>query len=79
DNGKAMWGTEYWIFNDSRAYYGLETGNHSDLLNPFLDMITRNLNKYQTAAQQQWGSQGIYIPETSPFDGPEVLPDNIAA
>ncbi|MFD0616064.1 discoidin domain-containing protein [Paenibacillus sp. GCM10027629] len=79
DNGKAMWGTEYWIFNDSRAYYGLETGNHSDLLNPFLNMITRNLNKYQTAAQQQWGSQGIYIPETSPFDGPEVLPDNIAA
>ncbi|WP_314587973.1 glycosyl hydrolase family 95 catalytic domain-containing protein [Paenibacillus terrigena] len=79
DNGKAMWGTEYWIFNDSRAYYGLETGNHSDLLDPFLNMITSNLNKYQTAAQQQWGSQGIYIPETSPFDGPEVLPDNIAA
>ncbi|MCJ8014249.1 Ig-like domain-containing protein [Paenibacillus sp. KQZ6P-2] len=79
DNGKAMWGTEYWIFNDSRAYYGLETGNHSDLLDPFMNMITRNLNKYQTAAQQQWGSQGLYIPETSPFDGPEVLPDNIAA
>lgn len=78
DNGNAQWGTEYWIFNDSRAYYGLDTGNRSDLLDPFLNMVTRNLSKYQTAAQQQWGAQGLYIPETSPFDGPEVLPDDIA-
>ncbi|NOU77161.1 hypothetical protein GC098_38360 [Paenibacillus sp. LMG 31458] len=77
-NGGAQWGTEYWIFNDSRSYYGLETGNHSDLLDPFLNMINKNLGKYQTAAQQQWGAQGLYIPETSPFDGPEVLPDAIA-
>lgn len=79
DNGYAAWGTEYWYFNDNRAYYALETGNHPELLDPFLNMILRNLPKYREAARQQWGSQGIYIPETSPFDGPEVLPDDIAS
>jgi hypothetical protein len=78
-SGYAPWGSEYWIFNDGRAYYGLETGNHPELLDPFLNMISGNLGKYQTAAQQQWGSQGIYIPETSSFDGPEVLPETIAS
>src|SRR3990172_6671675 len=31
------------------------------------------------AATQQWGSKGIWIPETVFFDGPENLPDDIAA
>ena len=30
-------------------------------------------------ARQQWGSQGMYIPETAYFDGLEKLPDDIAA
>ena len=32
-----------------------------------------------TAARQQWGSRGIWIPETTHFSGPDVLPDDIAA
>jgi len=32
-----------------------------------------------TAARQQWGSQGIYIGETSYFNGLEKLPDDIAS
>ena len=32
-----------------------------------------------TAARQQWGSQGIFIPETVWFDGLATLPDDIAA
>ena len=32
-----------------------------------------------TAARQQWGSQGIYIPETVWLDGLAKLPDDIAA
>ena len=31
------------------------------------------------AARQQWGSKGIYIPETVAFDGLAKLPDDIAA
>jgi len=32
-----------------------------------------------TAARQQWGSQGIWIPEITFFNGPEKLPGDIAA
>ena len=31
------------------------------------------------AAKQQWGSQGVWIPEITFFNGPEKLPDDIAA
>jgi hypothetical protein len=30
------------------------------------------------AARQQWGTQGIWIPETTFFNGPEKLPEDIA-
>ena len=40
---------------------------------------SRYLDTYARAAQQQWGSQGIWIPETTWFNGLEDLPDNIAA
>ena len=31
-----------------------------------------------TAARQQWGSAGVWIPETTFFNGPEELPEDIA-
>ncbi len=34
---------------------------------------------YEKAARQDWGSQGIFIPETGTFNGPEELPEEIAA
>ena len=40
---------------------------------------SRYLDTYARAAQQQWGSQGIWIPETTWFNGLEDLPENIAA
>jgi alpha-L-fucosidase 2 len=36
------------------------------------------LGSFANAARQQWGSQGIWIPETSYFDGLEDLPDGVA-
>jgi hypothetical protein len=37
------------------------------------------LDSAATAARQQWGSQGIFIPETTWYDGLATLPDDIAA
>ena len=39
---------------------------------------SRNFESFSRAARQQWGSQGIWIPETSWFDGLEDLPDSVA-
>ena len=50
-----------------------------ELLDPVFDMYSGMYEATATAARQQWGSQGIYIAETSYFNGLEKLPDDIAA
>jgi len=42
-------------------------------------MYSGMLDACATAARQQWGSQGVFIPEITFFNGPEKLPDDIAA
>src|SRR5262249_61058980 len=49
------------------------------LRDPFFDGHRGMSEASTTAAGQQWGSQGIYIAETSYFNGLEKLPDDIAA
>ena len=43
------------------------------------DMYSGMYDSCALAARQQWGSQGIFIPETVAFDGLAKLPDDIAA
>ncbi len=50
-----------------------------ELLDPAFDMYSGMFEASRVAAQQQWGSQGMYIPETTYFNGLERLPDDIAA
>jgi hypothetical protein len=45
---------------------------------PMFDMYSGMFEACATAARQEWGSKGIYIPETAYFDGVEQLPDSIA-
>lgn len=73
-----MWGSEYWGYNQECLHYSFDAANHGELQQPFFTMDTKNYNNYATAARQQWGSQGIFINETEYFNGPELLPDNIA-
>lgn len=72
------WGAQHWFANASCYYEALFTANRLDLLNPFFDMYSGMFEACATAAHQQWGSGGIYIPETSYFDGLEKLPDSVA-
>ena len=46
---------------------------------PMFATYSRNFDSFARAARQQWGSQGVWIPETTWFDGLENLPDNVAA
>jgi hypothetical protein len=50
-----------------------------ELIEPMFRMYSSMSNSLETAARQQWGSKGIYIPETVSFDGLPELPQNIAA
>jgi hypothetical protein len=73
------WGNNYWGANQSCMYNGLFPANRMELIDPMFRMYSSMSNSLETAARQQWGSKGIYIPETVSFDGLPELPQNIAA
>ena len=73
-----FWGGQYWWYNTSRFHYGLDDAGHGDLKMPLFRMLLSNIEKYEIAARQQWKAEGIYLPETEAFDGPEILPDDVA-
>ncbi len=73
------WGAQHWFANLSCYYEALPAANRWELMDPMYDMYSGMFTASATAARQQWGSQGMYIPETSYFSGLEKLPDDIAA
>jgi len=78
DGDMSRWGSQYWWANTSAYYANLMPANRLELMDPFFKMYLAMYDACATAARQQWGSQGIYIPETTFFNGPEKLPDEIA-
>ncbi|MCX6634485.1 MAG: DUF5703 domain-containing protein, partial [Acidobacteria bacterium] len=73
------WGAQHWFANLSCYYEALPATNRMELMDPAFDMYFGMREACSAAARQQWGSQGMYIPETVYFDGLEKLPDDIAA
>jgi hypothetical protein len=73
------WGAQHWFANLSCYYEAIFSSNHLQLLDPVFDMYTGMREACTIAAEQQWGSEGIYIPETAYFDGLEKLPHDVAA
>ena len=75
----SRWGSQYWWANTSAYYRNLMPANRLDLMDPLFSLYSGMLDSAAVAARQQWGSEGIYIPETVFFNGLEKLPDDIAA
>jgi hypothetical protein len=73
------WGTQHWFANLSCYYEAIPATNRMELLDATFNMYSGMYEACSVAARQQWGSQGMYIPETVYFDGLEKLPDDIAA
>ncbi|HEY7090503.1 MAG TPA: hypothetical protein VH518_20565, partial [Tepidisphaeraceae bacterium] len=74
-----QWGNQFWWANQSCYYNGMAAMNRWDLMDPTFDMYSRMYDACATAARQEWGSKGIWIAETTPFEGFDPLPDDIAA
>jgi hypothetical protein len=73
------WGAQHWFANLSCYYEALPAANRPELMEPMFAMYSGMYEACSTAARQQWGSQGMYIPETSYFDGLEKLPEDVAS
>jgi len=76
---RRQWGGQFWGANQSCFFNGLFPANRPELTQPFFKMYSRMIPSLERAAEQQWGSKGIYIPETVAFNGMSELPDDIAA
>ncbi|MBO9594355.1 MAG: glycoside hydrolase [Niabella sp.] len=74
-----QWGGAFWGANQSCYYEALYPTNHLELMEPMFKMYSHACPTFERAAVQQWGSKGIFIPETVGFDGVPALPDDIAA
>jgi len=79
DGDMSRWGSQYWWANTSAYYNNLMPANRVDLLDPMFKLYGGMYDAAAVAASQQWGSEGIWIPETTFFNGPERLPDDVAA
>ena len=79
DGDLRQWGSMYWWHNQGCLFDGFTPANRPELMTCVFNTYSTFLDSYARAAQQQWGSQGIWIPETTWFNGLEDLPDNIAA
>jgi hypothetical protein len=74
-----QWGAQHWWHNASCDYNAIPAANRPELMQPFLSMYSGMYQSCALAARQQWGSKGIFIPETTCFDGLETMPEDIAA
>lgn len=79
DGDLSRWGSQYWWANTYAYYSNLMPAGRLELMDPLFRLYWDMYGAAALAARQQWGSQGIWIPETTFFNGPEALPDDIAA
>jgi hypothetical protein len=73
------WGAQHWYANLSCYYEALFASGRVELLEPMFAFYSGIHDASARAAREQWGSEGIFIPETSWFDGLAALPQPIAA
>ncbi len=73
------WGTQFWVWTTEMLYFPLFAADAVELTEPYFNMYLRHLPACEQAAQQRWGvAGGAFFPETTPFDGPVILPEEIA-
>ena len=73
------WGSQFWVWTTEMLYFPLLAVDAIDLTESYFDMYVRQLPSCEIAARQRWNSQGAFFPETTAFDGPTVLPNDVAA
>ncbi len=71
------WGSQFWLWTTEMLYWPLHAADAGDLAEPFFSLYRNALPAMETAARQRWDAEGIFVPETMPFDGPTELPASL--
>jgi len=77
-NDARSWGAQFWVWTTEISYFPLHAADAGELVDPWFEMYVKQLPAAKETARQRWGAQGAYFLEAGPFDGPVVLPDDIA-
>lgn len=72
------WGTMQWWNNLSLYYNAIHASGHFELMEPLFSLYGGMKEACVAAARQQFDTEGMYIPEVTWFNGPQVLPEEIA-
>ena len=68
------WGSQFWLWTTEMLYWPLHAADAGDLTESFFSLYRNALPALEIAASQRWDAEGIFVPETMPFDGPTELP-----
>jgi hypothetical protein len=78
DGDTRYWGSQYWVWTIETLYFPLLAADAIDLTDPYYEMYVRQIPECQKAARQRWSAQGAFFPETTPHEGPVILPEENA-
>ncbi len=78
DGDRRKWGSQFWVWTTESAYYPLYAADAIELTEPFFRMYVAQLPNAWKAGAQRWGVEGAFYPETTAFNGPLVLPSDVA-
>lgn len=77
DGDFKMWGSQYWWHNQSCYFNALFSVGLFELTDSMISHLLYQKESCERAAWQQWRSKGIWIPETTWFDGPGNIPEDL--
>jgi len=63
------WSNAYWYWNQRDVYNSFLAANHSDVMNVFNNMYSRNFNTLKAYTATRYNITGIWVPETMGWNG----------
>ncbi|MDT7805843.1 MAG: alpha-L-fucosidase 2, partial [Actinomycetota bacterium] len=66
---QTKWSNAYWYWNQRDVYNSFLASNHTDLMNTFNNLYSRNYNALKSYTQTRYGVDGLWVPETMGWDG----------
>ncbi|MFJ1764839.1 glycosyl hydrolase family 95 catalytic domain-containing protein [Amycolatopsis sp. NPDC088138] len=66
---QTKWSNAYWYWNQRDVYNSFLASNHTDLMNTFNNLYSRNYTALKSYTQTRYGVDGLWVPETMGWDG----------
>ncbi|MEV7966133.1 hypothetical protein AB0O34_09125 [Sphaerisporangium sp. NPDC088356] len=66
---QTKWSNAYWYWNQRDVYNSFLASNHTDLMDGFNKLYSRNYSALKAYTQTRYGVDGLWVPETMGWDG----------